>query len=72
MPDIYFLPIKVNGGNEAILITANIEHNQIPNFIGAGENLTQGVETLKMIGVEDTKLGVQSGFAIRMPQRKFP
>jgi len=39
MTDIDFLPIKMNGGYQAILIATNVEHNQIPHYISCWKNL---------------------------------
>ncbi len=39
MADIHLLPIKMDGGYQAKLIAANIEHNQIPYFVSRWKNL---------------------------------
>jgi hypothetical protein len=69
--NVHLLPIKVDRSNQAILIAADIEDDVSPHPIRAGEDLAQLVETVKLVGFENAKPGIKSGFAIRMPLREF-
>lgn len=47
--NINFLAIKVDRGDQAVFITADIKHKKITYFVHARENSTQFVETIKAI-----------------------
>ena len=44
--DIYFSPIEVNRGNQAILVTGNVKHDKIPDFVSRGKARRSAVKLL--------------------------
>ena len=69
--DVHLLPIEMDGGDQAVLVAADIEHDISPNFICTGECLTQFIQAMKPVCSEYSKPSVQRSFAIRMPPREF-
>ena len=71
MTDVHLLPIEMDGGDQAVLVAADIEHDISPNFICTGECLTQFVKAMKLVCSEYPKPSIQCGFAIWMSLREF-
>jgi hypothetical protein len=55
VPDIQFLPIKMNGSYQSVFVTTNIEYKQISNSVNRWEDLSQCTEILKTIRFYQTK-----------------
>lgn len=70
MPDIDFLAIEVDGRNQAILIPADIEDDQIVNHVRTGKHLLEIMEAGKVIRLHDPKPCVERRATIRMVLRK--
>ena len=49
--DIYFSPIKVNRGNQAVLIAGDVKHDEIPDFVSRGKSTPQRGEAAKLRSV---------------------
>ena len=71
MADVHLVPIEMDGGNQAILVAANVKHDISPNFICAEEHLTQLIQAMKSVCAEYPKPSVQRSFAIWMSPREF-
>lgn len=69
--NINFLAIKVDRGDQAVFITADIKHKKITYFVHARENSTQFVETIKAIFFNYLEPSIQSCLTVRMLAREF-
>jgi hypothetical protein len=47
MTDIYFAAIEMDGGDEPIFVTTDIENNPMIDFIGRREDLSQFGKTIE-------------------------
>ena len=48
-----FVPIKMNRRNQPVLVSANVENNQITNFVCAGKCASQLIEVFVIVCPHD-------------------
>ena len=58
MTNVYFLPIEMNGSNQAIFVTTNIEHNQSSNQVGTCKESVKLVERSETVFFDNPKLDI--------------
>ncbi len=51
MPDVYFAPIEMNGSNQPNFVATDVKDNQITDFVGRGNRLSQFHELLYSISL---------------------
>ena len=71
MANVDFRPIKMDRGNEPVVIAANIEHYQLANFVSRRERLSQLIERREFSFLHDLKPTNQRALAIWMPFPKL-
>ncbi len=71
MTNVHLLPIEMDGGDQAVLVAADVEHDVSPNFICTGERLAQFIKAMKSVCCEYPKPSIQCSFAIWMLPREF-
>jgi hypothetical protein len=62
--DIDFAPVKMHGGDESVLVPANVEHNEIADFIRRREGSTQGLKAREVVPLHDFEPSGKGIFAI--------
>lgn len=65
VPDVNFTPVVVDGGDQAGLVSPDIENGEFPDLVGMGKNRTDFLDAGKApprISLNQwTRLAVQSG-----------
>jgi hypothetical protein len=51
--DIDVVPVEMDGGDESVFVPANVEHNEISDFIRRAEGGTQGLKARKIVPLHD-------------------
>ena len=64
--DIYFSPIEVNRGNQAVLIAGDVKHDEIPDFVSRGKSTPQRGEAAKLSLPHDFEPAIQRHLALGM------
>jgi hypothetical protein len=62
--DINFAPVEMDGGDESVFIPANVEHNEISDFIRRGEGSTQGLKAREVVPLHDFEPAGKGIFAV--------
>lgn len=71
VPDIDLFPVVMNGSNQTIFVTSNIEHGKFPHQVGSGERDFQ-ICKRSIISMPDYGVPlIQRALCIRMLLRKF-
>ncbi len=71
MTNIYFAAIEMNGGDQPVFITADIENDPVIEFIGGGEDLSQLGKTVEFGLLHDLEPTHQGCLAVGMFLPKF-
>jgi hypothetical protein len=64
MADIDLTPIEMDGGDEPIFVPANVEHNEVSDFVRRGEGGTQGLKARKIMPLHDLEPSSKGTFAV--------
>ena len=63
-PDIDSLSIKVHYDYQAEFVPANVEHNEISDFVRRGEGGTQGLKARTVMSLHDFEPSSKGTFAV--------
>lgn len=64
MADIDFTPVEMDSGYESVFVSANVEHQEVPDFVRRGEGSTQGLKAGKVVTLHDFEPSSKSTFAV--------
>jgi hypothetical protein len=62
--DIDFAPVEMDGGDESVFVSANVEHDAISNFIRRREGGTQGLKAREVVPPHDFEPSGKGMFAV--------
>jgi hypothetical protein len=65
--DVHLAAIEMDRGNEPILVTVDIEHDQIPHFVRRWERMAQFIEAGEVRVLHDPEPPGKRSLTIRMP-----
>jgi hypothetical protein len=64
MADIDLAPVEMDGGDEPVFVPANVEDNEISDFIRRGEGGTQGLKAREVVPLHDFEPSSKGIFAV--------
>ena len=66
MTNIHFAAVEMNGRDQPIFVTANVEDDPVVEFIGGWEDLSQFGKTMKFALLHDLEPTLQRHSTVRM------
>ena len=64
MADVDLAPVKMDGGDQPVFVPANIEHDEVADFVRCWEGGPQGLKTRKVVPLHDFEPPGKSTFAV--------
>jgi hypothetical protein len=62
--DINLVAVEMDGGDESVFVPANVEHDEVADFVRRGERGSQGLKTRKVVSLHDFEASGKSTFTI--------
>ena len=62
--DVDLAPVEMDRGNESVFVPANVEHDEVADFVRRGEGGTQGLKARKVMSLHDFEPSSKGTFAV--------
>ena len=53
MADVDLTPVEMDGGDQSVFVSANVEHDKVSDFVRCGEGRPQGFKARKVVLLHD-------------------
>jgi hypothetical protein len=64
VPDVNLTTIEMDGGDKSVFVPANVEHNEITDFVHRRKGGTQGFKARKVMPLHDFEPANKGTFAV--------
>ena len=64
--DLDLVPVEMDGGDQSVFVSANVEYNEVSDFVCRGEGSPQGLKARKVVPLHDFKPSDKGTFTVRV------
>ena len=57
-------PVEMDGSDESVFVPANVEHDEVSDFVRRGKGSTQGLKARKVVPLHDFEPSGKGTFAV--------
>jgi hypothetical protein len=64
--DVDLAPVEMDGGDQPVFVPANVEYDEVSDFVRRGEGRSQGFKARKIVPLHDFEPSDQGTFTVRV------
>ena len=64
--DVDLASVEMDGGDESVFVPANVEHDQVSDFVRRGKGYAQGLKARKVVLLHDFEPSGKGTFTVRV------